>query len=341
MTRSRQRQSAVAAACLALVAAFAVALATLAGSLPPGVYVEAAAPVAPALPAPVSHRVDGARVHANELGRIPILMYHDVVPVPKKPLDVSIAAFRAEISGLYHSGYRTITLADLVRGRIDVPAGTSPMVITFDDSTPSQYRQLANGRVDPRTAVATLVELGHRNGEKRPVATMFVNARPFGNHPEYLPRLVDLGFELGDHTAAHANLRRLSAIEVQRQLVLGQEVIRRAVPGYQVTTMALPYGFHPKNRQLDRHGGFAKTSYTFDGVVLTGSNPSSSPYTRSFTPLELPRIVPGAGLFHANYWQVRLRSNRFVSDGDPTTISFPRRLRASLDPRFADRAQPY
>lgn len=285
-------------------------------------------------------RAAAARLHANELGAIPVLMFHQVVPAPKRPLDVSIAAYRAELSGLYRSGYRTVTVADIVNHTIDVPAGKSPMVLTFDDSSPSQYRELAGGRIDPATAIGQLLEIARRYGETRPVATMYVNGRPFGNHPEYLRSLVRLGMELGDHTVSHANLRRLGPVQVQRQLVLGQDLIRRAVPGYSVRTMALPYGAHPANRSLDRHGGFAGLSYTFQAVVLTGSNPVR-PYSRRFRPLELARIVPGPGPFGSAYWEQRLRRTRYVSDGDPSVVSFPKELRGDLDPRFASRTRPY
>jgi peptidoglycan/xylan/chitin deacetylase (PgdA/CDA1 family) len=345
---SRRTASAVIAvsAALCLLAAVIASLtvhgtATL--TLPTSTPTATARPVAPApVPAAVTTvtRAAAARLHANELGAVPVLMFHQIVPAPKRRLDISIAAYRAELSGLYRSGYRTVTVADLVNHTIDVPAGKSPMVLTFDDSSPSQYRELAGGRIDPTTAIGQLLEIAKRYGETRPVATMYVNGRPFGNHPEYLRSLVRLGMELGDHTVSHANLRRLAPRQAQQQLVLGQEVIRRAVPGYAVQTMALPYGAHPANRLLDRHGGFGRSTYTFQGVVLTGSNPVR-PYSKGFQPLELARIVPGPGRFESTYWEVRLRRTRYVSDGDPTVVSFPKELRADVDPRFATRTRPY
>ncbi|MFZ1118021.1 MAG: hypothetical protein WAN44_19575 [Propionibacteriaceae bacterium] len=43
------------------------------------------------------------------------------------------AAFRAQVRRLLHSGYRPIDARDLARGRVDVPAGMTPVVLTFDD----------------------------------------------------------------------------------------------------------------------------------------------------------------------------------------------------------------
>ena len=284
---------------------------------------------------PIVH-VDPAAVHADELGRIPVLMYHRVVDDPKAPYDTTPARFRAELSLLYRSGYRTITASDLVSGRIDVPAGTSPVVLTFDDSSASQYREVRGGRVDPRSAVGILLAVGRRY-EPHPVATFYVNARPFGNHPAYLRKLADLGMELGDHTASHADLSRLDAAGVQRELRAGLAVIRSAVPGASVTTMALPYGEHPVDHALAHRG----RGYDLKAVLLVGAGPARSPYSRLWRPYEVPRIRSGPGEFGSTYWLARLRRTRYISDGDPSVVSFPRARATDLAPRLRSRMRPY
>ena len=278
---------------------------------------------------------DPAAVHADELGRVPVLMYHQVIAHPKGVYDITPAAFRAELSLLYRSGYRTITAADLVAGRVDVPAGTSPMVLTFDDSTVSQYAPGAGG-ADPSTAAGTLLEVGKRY-EEHPVATFYVNERPFAGKDAYLKELVDLGMEVGDHTATHANLRQLDAAGVQGEIRDGLAVIRRAVPGYDVTTLALPYGAHPHDQALAHRG----SGYSFAGVFLVGAGPARSPYAKAFDPFDVPRIRSGPGDFESGYWLPKLRATRFVSDGDPSVISFPRARLAELSPALRGRARPY
>lgn len=282
---------------------------------------------------------DPAAVHADELGRVPVLMYHQLLAAPKGDYDQTPAQFRAELEQLYRSGYRTVTAADLVAGTIDVPAGRSPMVLTFDDSSESQYGELPDGSVDPATATGILLEVG-RKYEERPVATFYVNADPFGGHPSYLKALADLGMELGDHTATHANLRQLDPAGVQRELLAGQRVITAAVPG-EVTTMALPFGAHPHDVGL-AHAG---SGYSFAGVLLVGSGPARSPYSRLFEPFEVPRIRSGLRTgdqaFTSTYWLPKLTATRFVSDGDPSVVSFPRARAADLSPRLRGRARPY
>lgn len=298
----------------------------------------AASPTAPATPAPTR---DPAAVHANELGDVPVLMYHQLIARPKGDYDQTPQQFKAELVALYRAGYRTITAADLVAGRVAVPAGRSPMVLTFDDSTVSQYGELPGGRVDPSTAVGILLDVARRFGESHPVATFYVNAAPFGGHDGYLADLARLGMELGDHTATHANLGQLDSAGVQRELAGGLAVIRQAAPGAAVTTMALPFGVHPKDRALAYRGA----GYRFRAVLLVGAAPARSPYSKGFDALAVPRIRSGNRTadpaFTSTYWLPRLNATRFVSDGDPDVISFPRAEAGRLDPRFRDRARPY
>src|SRR5262245_21711020 len=88
---------------------------------------------ASAPPAPAPAPVDPAQVQANELGRIPVLMYHRVVGTPASVYDRTPDDFRAELERLARENYVPVTTADLAAGRIDIPAGTHPVVLTFDD----------------------------------------------------------------------------------------------------------------------------------------------------------------------------------------------------------------
>ena len=287
---------------------------------------------------------DPAAVRANELGVVPVLMYHQLVDKPRGAYDQTPQQFRAELARLYKEGYRTITAATLVSGIIDLPAGRSPMVLTFDDSTTSQYGELPDGSVDPKSAVGILLEVAKRYGESKPVATFYVNSSPFAGRDRYLTKLHELGMDLGDHTYGHTRLDRLDATGVQRELARGLEVIKRAAPDHQVVTMALPLGQHPDNKALAHRGRFGATSYDFKGVMLVGAGPAPSPYSVKFKPLAIPRLLSGhdkSEPFAATYWLNRIRTTRYVSDGDPDHLSFPKASAAKLAPKFASMARPY
>src|SRR5439155_23074593 len=52
--------------------------------------------------------VDPAAVKANELGQVPVLMYHQFLAKPRGVYDQTLQQFRAELTSLYAHGYRTI-----------------------------------------------------------------------------------------------------------------------------------------------------------------------------------------------------------------------------------------
>jgi hypothetical protein len=271
-------------------------------------------------------------------------MYHQLVASPKGVYDQTPAQFKAELTRLYHEGYRTITAADFVAGRIDVPAGKSPMVLTFDDATTSQYGELPDGSVDPKSALGILLAVAKANGEDHPVATFYVNEEPFAGRVKYLQKLHDLGMEIGDHTLTHANLKHLSDVAVQAEIAKDLTLIQRAVPGIDVTTIALPLGIHPVNKGLAARGRYGTTSYSFQGVMLVGAGPAPSPFSTKFKPLAIPRLLSGhekSLFFGATYWLNRIGATRYISDGDPDHISFPKAAAPKLSPRFASEARPY
>jgi hypothetical protein len=292
----------------------------------------------------VAPSVDPAAVKANELGVVPVLMYHQFVAQPKGVYDQTPAQLKAELTRLYHQGYRTVTADAFVTGKMDVPAGKSPMVLTFDDATTSQYGELPDGSVDPKSALGILLAVGKANGEEHPVATFYVNDEPFAGRFSYLKKLHDLGMEIGDHTLTHANLKHLSDTGVQEEIAKDLTLIRRNVPGIDVTTMALPLGIHPVNKGLAAKGRFGTTAYSFKAVMLVGAGPAPSPYAAKFKPFAVPRLLSGHDkslYFAATYWLNRIGTTRYISDGDPEHISFPKSAADKLSPRFASLARPY
>lgn len=302
-------------------------------------------------PAVTTTTVDPASVHADELGLVPVVMYHRIVATPSGEFDRTPDDLRSELQLLYDRGFRPVRATDLVHGRADVQAGMTPVVLTFDDSTRDQFGLLPDGRVDPATAVGILLDFAATHPGFRPVATLYVNGGPFAT-PNYRPlfeQLQKLGFELGDHTLDHANLGHLDPTNVQRQLVLGQRVITAALPGVRVETMALPYGVSPTDKTLARQGTWDGEQYSVDGVFLVGAEPSPSPFSVKWNPSAIPRIRSsfwdgGKANFGTGYWFAWFDQHpdrRYVSDGDPTHISFPAARQADLAPQFAKQARPY
>ncbi|WP_280329812.1 polysaccharide deacetylase family protein [Nocardia wallacei] len=308
---------------------------------PPGPVTPAVAPPSqPPAPAP-----DPAAVAADELGLVPILMYHQLSPAPAGEYDQTPEEFRAELERLYREGYRPVTAAEYAAGQMDIPAGAHPVVLTFDDSTVSQVAFGPDGNPLPGSAVGILAEFAATHPGFLATATFYVTDDLFGDDPRALPWLTAHGYDLGAHTATHANLGNLDTAGVQRELALNVRTIQQAVPGAPVLTMALPLGVAPEEPAAARAGAWDGTSYAFGAVMLVGSEPAPSPYG-PMDPTAVPRIRSGRGevAFDSAYWLDQLAAHperRYTSDGDPQRISFPANRSEALAAPWSARAHPY
>ncbi|MDQ1709794.1 MAG: hypothetical protein QOG49_1179 [Frankiaceae bacterium] len=281
-------------------------------------------------------------------------MYHQIVANPGSDrYNQTPAAFVAELGSLYADGYVPVTAAQFVAGSIDIPAGKHPVVLTFDDSTVSQFGLTASGAVKPGTAVALLLAFAAAHPGFPPVATMYVNFAPppfAGTSPaKALHWLVAHGFEIGNHTLSHANLRQVGPAKAVEEIAKDQQAIAAALPGYDVTTFALPFGVHPTPGSIAWQGNAGGTSYHFAGVMEVGANPAHSPYDSAFSGTKIPRIrsqsLPGADEpYESKHWLAWLRLHRdqlYTSDGDPGTIWYPRSSGRTVAAAYRSRAHAY
>jgi len=284
-----------------------------------------------------------AAVGANELGVVPVLMYHRITATPESVYDRTPTAFRAELVRLARERYVPVTAARYVDGDLDLPAGTHPVVLTFDDGDPSQFALDAAGEPVAGTAVSIMREVAVEFPDFQPVATFFVNADPFGDPGgmRTLPWLSARGMEIGNHTATHANLARSTSDRVRQEIVAQDKAIRLAVPGAEPVTLAFPFGARPDDF------GLALTGYR--GAFLVGANPAPSPHTTDFDPAAIPRIrsqdVTGedAG-YCSTAWLDTLAATperRYTSDGRPERVSYPADTDRTPAAGVGDRAAPY
>ncbi|WP_181138390.1 polysaccharide deacetylase family protein [Streptomyces sp. Ru73] len=290
-------------------------------------------------------------MHADELGAVPVLMYHQIVKDPRSVYDRKPSDFRAELERLAEEDYVPVTAAAYSTGKIDIPAGRHPVVLTFDDSTDSQFALGKDGRPAPDSAVGILLDVAKRHPAFRPTATLFVNGDPFPatGTKKALRWLHAHGFEVGNHTLDHANLRDISAGQAQHQIAAGQRVVTRSTPGAKVTSLALPFGVQPNPPELDLKGGADGVRYAYDGAYLVGAGPAPSPYATSFDPVGIPRIRSAGAhgqdaQFGSAHWLDELRDGavkRYTSDGDPDRISYPKSGPARPAKEFRDRTRPY
>lgn len=236
-------------------------------------------------------------------GQIMILMYHGIGE-SEGEWQRTPENFRRDLRTLYQEGYRLISMNDLLDGDIDVPPGTTPVVLTFDDGKEGQFRYLedekdeaGNPKMDPDCAVAIMEQFYDENPDFGLEASFYIfYDNPFRQQEwveEKLNYLVDQGFEIGNHGYRHGNLGQLSQESkeaVEKELALHIESTQDYLPGYEIRTLALPYGAWPSPRELAIEGEYQGTSYQHDGVLLVGANPTPSPFHEDFDPYALPRV---------------------------------------------------
>ncbi len=291
----------------------------------------------------------------NELGVIPVIMHHEIRPDRVGSYDQTPGEFRAELATLWRQHYWPVRAEDVVdRNLRRVPAGWTPVVLTFDDSTQYQFFYEADGKtIKPTTAIGVYLDFVRAHPKWPLAGTFYVLRDPFAGIPQgrsILRWLVAHGFELGDHTFDHIPLNTLDATKVQQELMKGAEVIERAMPGYRIQTIALPLGAMPHPSSLAERGSWNGKTYGPFAVFLDGAEPSPSPYSVKFDPAGIPRIrsshLPwdGTADYTWNMWLHQLAASpeqRYVSDGDPTRLTFPRDELSDLQPRFRAEARTY
>ena len=279
---------------------------------------------------------------ANELGRVMILEYHKI-DHPEGRWTRTPENFRRDLEMLYARGYRLLALNDLLDGRIALPAGTTPVVLTFDDSSPGQFRYLEqNGvlEIDPRSGIGILEAFTRERPDFGRAATFYV--LPGASRPNRLfdqpllegrklQFLVSRGYEIGNHTLWHANLGKYDEATVRAQVSQAQQWIQRHVPDYRIRTLALPHGVYPRDLGWILRGTANGTTYRHDAILMVAGGAAPSPFGRGFDPLRLPRIQAVAQ--DLAYWLghfERTPEDRYVSDGDAATVTIPAARRDGL-----------
>ena len=294
-------------------------------------------------------------IGANELGQVLVVMYHLIdaeetewTRTPEN-LRKDIALFKAE-------GYYPINVRDLASGNIDIPAGKSPVVITFDDSSPGQYRILDDGSIDPDCAVGILQSAVEEGGwASRATFFPLLDVVPkereiFGQEDKKQEKLVNLvhwGYEIGSHTITHLNLKEASKADDILQLAESQATLEELIGGgYEVTSLSVPFGEYPSTDSMIASGEYEEKGikYAYTAAVSIKGEPCASPFSTKFDPLHIPR-VRGSEWAQPTLPQLiqQLKDNpqlRYVSDGDPTTVSAPKSLSSELGDILEDLGRP-
>lgn len=169
---------------------------------------------------------------------VPILAYHKV----QKTKDLGVTyitpeQFEKQINYLYHSGYRTISIADLLQGK---GVNSKSVVISFDDAYSCVY-DFAFPILTKYHFTATLF-----------VITKFVGMTNSWDYHlkrfqfrhctwEEIKNLDRAGWEIGSHTVTHPNLNNLSPNKLWHEVVYSKHILETILKK-SVNVFSYPFG---------------------------------------------------------------------------------------------------
>jgi len=273
-------------------------------------------------------------VKPNEVGKIMIIMYHNIGN-EESTWSRHYSNFKKDLETLYKKNYRLISMKDFIDNNIDIPAGYTPVIITFDDGLEGQFsfiRKADGINIHPNCAVRILESFNEQHPDFGKKAVFYINSYPvaFGQ-PEFVKEklnyLVKNGMEIGNHTYSHKNLAKITPEEIKEEIGKNIAMIKKSVPEYEVCSLALPYGGIPKNLAVVAKGNWGEIKYKNKSILLVGAEPALPPNHVAFDPLKIPRIRGSERYLQKwlEYFDANPRE-RYVSDGDPDIITVPQDL---------------
>jgi len=234
---------------------------------------------------------------SNKLGRVYIAMYHHVRK-GRGDMFRTVSEFRSDLETYYKLGFRPVLASEYIEDKMRLPPGASPIVLTFDDSNPTQLQLDRDGSVDPNCAVGIWMAFAKDHPDFPVRGTFFVLPDSLWG-PDYqvskkLKILASLGSEIGNHTINHRFLNRISDAKVEWEL--GRATERLASLGVKPPDlMAVPYGVMPVHRALLNGFNFDGKHISFLGVFRADGPPARSPEDPQFSKYNIPRIVAANG----------------------------------------------
>jgi len=286
----------------------------------------------------------------NELGKVPIMMYHGIREktssstgtvggnVDKDGYNRTLEAFRQDLEMYYEKGYRMISLNDYIEGIIDIEYGKSPIVLTFDDGNEDNIKvtgldEKGNIIIDKNSAVGILEEFKKNHQDANVTAIFFVNGGLF-NQPEYNEKiinwLVDNGYDVGNHTQNHLDIKKSSSDQVNKEIVMVYDKLEEIIPGKYVNIIALPFG-SPYVKTHDNfkyvlNSTYNNSTYETKAALRVGWDSEYSPFDKNFDPtfLKRCRAYDNNGVeFDIEMVFSMLETSRYISDGNIDTIIIP------------------
>jgi peptidoglycan/xylan/chitin deacetylase (PgdA/CDA1 family) len=291
----------------------------------------------------------------NELGRVPVFMYHNIVP-NDAPRDSSVDPymyrtydeFWNDMLWLYEHDFYLVGMNDLISGNLDVPLGKHPVVFTFDDGSSLHFSYIENEQgereIDPNCAVG-IMERFHAQypdfgrGAHFGLVPAHKFSWPQHEQDEYFDEKVQWlmanGYEVGNHTLSHPFLTEIDDEEfvwtVTGTVIWADELMGVDHPANATRVLTLPFGMGPNPTDHPSKYTLMTQGMTWEGhhIQLTGvlelkGGSSEVPWSKewnAFSILRLPVQDDVMDLFK----DVHLAGEDpyYTSDGNLDTVTVP------------------
>mgnify|MGYP004474369781 FL=1 len=284
----------------------------------------------------------------NELGKVPIMMYHGIRKkaststgtiggnVDKDGYNRTPDAFREDLEFYYKNGYRMIRLNDYINDFIDVELGYSPIILTFDDGNADNFKVIGKNddgslKFDPDSAIGILESFKEKYPDFKITATFFLTGA-LCNQPDYneeiIKWLVENGYDVGNHTKTHLDIKKSSGERVQKEIAYVYDELEKIIPDKYVKIIALPFGSPYKktheNYKYVLETNYNDKTYKTDAALRVGWEPEVSPFSKYYDKTFLKRCRAydnNSKEFDIAMVFNMLKKNRFISDGEPDFIT--------------------
>lgn len=293
--------------------------------------------------------------NVNELGKVPIMMYHNIVNVQNKYTGGNVdkdgynrtsKAFLEDLEFYYKKGYRMIKLKDYIDGNIDVALGYSPIILTFDDGNENNFKVVekkedGNLVFDEYSAVGIMEKIKEKYPDMNVTATFFLNGG-LCNQKEYnediMKWLIKNGYDVGNHTISHVDFTKIGNDKTRFEVGALYQKLDKVIPNEYVKIVALPFGSPYKkthsNYQFILDGEYEGYQYHTDAALRVGWEPEVSPFDKKFDKTFLKRVRAydnNGKEFDIEMTFNILEKNKFISDGNKNLITIPKSSESNLN----------